>query len=49
MKRSTARTRLRLAITHATRDLGLEIEGKPVLGATGQVVQVAAHRPQEAA
>ena len=38
-----------LAVAHAPGDLGLQVEGQPVLGAAGQVVQMAAHGPQEAA
>ena len=38
-----------LAVTHAPGDLRLEVEGEPVFGAAGQVVQMAAHGPQEAA
>ena len=29
-------------------DLGLQVEGQPLLGAAGEIVQVAAHGPQEA-
>src|SRR3546814_14095029 len=32
---------------HAARDLALEIEGQPVLGASREDVEVAAHREQE--
>ena len=36
-----------VAVAHAPRDLRLHVEGQPLLGPAGQVVQVAAHRPQE--
>ncbi len=34
--------------THRLRDLGLQIEGQPLLGAARHVVQMAAHGPKEA-
>jgi hypothetical protein len=37
-----------LGVVHPPRDLALEIEGQPVLGALGDRVQVAADRQQEA-
>ena len=36
-----------VAIAHAAGELGLQVEGQPLLGPVGEVVQVAAHRPQE--
>ena len=38
-----------LAIAHPSRDLGLQVEGEAVFGAAGEIVKVAADRPQEAA
>src|SRR3546814_1348508 len=32
---------------HARRDLALEIEGQPILGAPGERVEMAAHREEE--
>ena len=49
MNRSTRAHPVALAVAHAARDLGLQVEGQAVLGAAGEVVKVAAHRPQEAA
>ena len=34
-------------VSHAGADHGLQIEGQPVFGAAGDVVQMEAHRPQE--
>src|SRR5262249_9477555 len=36
-----------VGVAHAPPDLALAVEGEAVLGALGEVVQVAAHRPQE--
>ena len=48
MNRSTALLPGRSAKSIRARDLALEVEGQPVLGAPGDRVQVAAHRQQEA-
>ena len=47
MKRSTARLAGPVGEAHPLGDLALEVEGQPVLGAAGDRVEVAAHRPQE--
>ena len=36
-----------IGIAHEAAELFLQIEGQPVLGAPGDIVKVAAHRPQE--
>ena len=36
-----------IAVAHALRDLRLQVEGETLLGAIGQIVQVAAYGPQE--
>ena len=36
-----------VGIAHALADGGLDVEGEALLGAPGQVMEVAAHRPQE--
>ena len=37
-----------VGVAHPRRDLALIVEGEPLLGAAGDEVEVAAHRPQEA-
>ena len=36
-----------VVVAQARGDLALQVEGQPLLGAAGEVVEVAAHRPQE--
>src|SRR5262249_6239727 len=36
-----------VGVAHAAADLGLDVEGEALLGAPRQVVEMAAHRPQE--
>src|SRR5690242_9891398 len=36
-----------VGVTHAAADLGLDVEGEAILGAAGQVVEMAAHRREE--
>src|SRR6516162_416516 len=36
-----------VGIAHSLADLGLQIEGQPLFGAAGEVMEVAANRPQE--
>ena len=36
-----------VGVAHAGADLGLHVEGQALLGALGEIVQVAAHGPQE--
>ena len=37
-----------VGIAHPAGDLALIVEGQPLLGAAGDEVEVAAHRPKEA-
>ncbi len=34
-----------VGVAHAAADLGLQVEGQPLLGTAGEIMQVAAHRP----
>ena len=34
-----------IGVAHAAADLGLQVEGQPLLGAAGEIMQVTAHRP----
>ena len=36
-----------VGIAHQPADFGLDVEGQTILGPAGDIVQVAAHRPQE--
>ena len=36
-----------IGVTHTSPDLGLQVEAQPLLGAAGEVMNVAANRPQE--
>ena len=36
-----------IGVAHALADLSLQIEGQPLLGTAGEVMKVAANRPQE--
>src|SRR5947209_8377623 len=36
-----------IGVTHTSPDLGLQVEGQPLLGPAGEVMKVAADRPQE--
>src|SRR5437588_10153554 len=36
-----------IGVAHPSPDLGLQVEGQPLLGAAGEIVDVAADRPQE--
>ncbi len=37
-----------VGVAHALPDLALQVEGQPLLGASGEKMQMAAHRPQKA-
>src|SRR6266478_9578090 len=37
-----------IGVAHLPRDLGLQVESEPLFGATGQIVEMAAHRPKKA-
>ena len=36
-----------IGVTHPAPDLGLQVEGQPLLGTAGEVMDMAANRPQE--
>ena len=36
-----------IRVTHSSTDLGLDVEGQPLLGTAGEVMNVATNRPQE--
>ena len=47
MKRSTSDRPGWLGVAEPHRDLALDVEGQPLLGAAGEEMHVAAHRPEE--
>ena len=47
MKRSTSCMPGCVGVAEPHRDLALDVEGEPLLGAAGDEMHVAAHRPEE--